>query len=91
MPMTTETPRPPLPPQPPGPRPPEPELPGYLSAPLVPVEPRWEYHVITRDAAAGALPSEAELNQMGREEWELTGVVTTGGQVTFYFKRARYP
>jgi hypothetical protein len=27
---------------------------------------------------------------MGREEWELTGVVTTGGQVTFYFKRARY-
>jgi hypothetical protein len=55
----------------------------------VPVEPRWEYKDIVRDAANGLL-TEAELNGLGAEHWELTGVVAVGPEVHFYFKRERH-
>jgi hypothetical protein len=57
-----------------------------LDPPLVRVEPRWEYKELIRDAGAG-LPSEAELNALGAEHWELVGMATVGGLVHFYFKR----
>jgi hypothetical protein len=57
-----------------------------LDPPLVRVEPRWEYKDLIRDAGAG-LPSEAELNVLGAEHWELVGVAPAGNQVHFYFKR----
>jgi hypothetical protein len=57
---------------------------------LVPVEPRWEYQEVLRDVSAGLL-SEAELNALGSHGWELAGVVPTGVQVPFYFKRERRP
>jgi hypothetical protein len=74
------------------PKPPRPQLesPFRLEAPLVPVEPHWEYREITRDLRVGVLPTEEELNQLGAEEWELAGVVSVGDVVHFYFKRARY-
>jgi hypothetical protein len=65
--------------------------PGRLDPPLVPVEPRWEYREITRDHDTEGLPTESELNQLGSEQWELTGVISEGGRVHFYFKRPRYP
>jgi hypothetical protein len=51
------------------------------------VEPRWEYKEIVREVTAGLLLSEAELNRLGAEHWELVGVVPAGTLVHFYFKR----
>jgi hypothetical protein len=59
-----------------------------IDPPLVHLEPRWEYKTITREVATGLL-SEAELNAVGSEHWELTGIVPAGTQVCFYFKRVR--
>jgi hypothetical protein len=53
------------------------------------VEPSWEYKELTRDLQTEALPSEAELNALGREHWELTGVFREGERVHFYLKRER--
>jgi hypothetical protein len=63
---------------------------GFGSRPelqFVPVEPRWEYRAIAREAAA--LLTEAELNALGEERWELVGVAPAGSEVRFYFKRER--
>jgi hypothetical protein len=59
-----------------------------IDPPLVAVEPRWEYKEVVREVTAG-LPSEAELNALGAEHWELAGIVAAGNQVHFYFKRER--
>jgi hypothetical protein len=59
-----------------------------IEPPLVPVEPRWEYTVVVRDASAGPL-SEPELNALGAEHWELVGMVTAEAGIHFYFKRER--
>jgi hypothetical protein len=68
------------------PRPPE-RAGGRLEPPFVPVEPRWEYREIVREASE--LLSERELNALGEERWELTGVAPAGSCVHFYFKRER--
>jgi hypothetical protein len=31
--------------------------------------------------------SEAELNALGTDHWELVGIVSAGAQIHFYFKR----
>jgi hypothetical protein len=71
-----------------------PGLPGTpetrLEPPLVSVEPRWEYREIVRETASGLL-SEAELNALGDEHWELAGIAMAGSRVHFYFKRERRP
>jgi hypothetical protein len=59
-----------------------------MEPPLVSVEPRWEYKAVVRDAAAG-LMSEAELDTLGAEHWELAGIAQAGALVHFYFKRER--
>ena len=69
------------------PRPPE-RADSRLEPPFVPVEPRWEYREIVREASE--LMSERELNALGQERWELTGVASTGSRVHFYFKRERH-
>jgi hypothetical protein len=56
--------------------------------PLVPVEPRWEYRELVREAPD--LLSEPELNALGAEGWELTGVAGIERRVHFYFKRERH-
>jgi hypothetical protein len=62
-----------------------------MEPPWVPVEPRWEYHELVRPANEGELPTEADLNALGAEHWELVGVMRAEGQAHFYFKRERAP
>lgn len=71
----------PFPPRPPDARP-------HIAPPWVPVEPRWEYKDVVREGAEGLL-TEADLNALGTEHWELSGVVSEGTRVHFYFKRER--
>jgi hypothetical protein len=59
----------------------------HVQPPMVYVEPAWEYKQVTRRPAHQELPSEAELNALGRDGWELTGVVSDGSAVHLYFKR----
>jgi hypothetical protein len=59
-----------------------------IEPPLVAVEPRWEYKEVVREGP-GNLLSEAELNALGTEHWELAGIVSAGTRVHFYFKRER--
>ena len=59
-----------------------------IDPPFVAVEPRWEYKEVVREVAEG-LPSEAELNALGTDRWELAGTVPAGARVHFYFKRER--
>jgi hypothetical protein len=70
------------------PRPPELRT-GQVSPPWVPVAPSWEYKDIVRDREREGLPTEAELNALGAEHWELAGVADEGSRVHFYFKRER--
>jgi hypothetical protein len=70
------------------PRPPEPRG-GHLAPPWVPFEPRWEYKEIVRETGTEGLPTEADLNALGSEHWELAGVASVGTQIHFYFKRER--
>jgi hypothetical protein len=58
-----------------------------LEPPMVRIEPRWEYREIVREASD--LLSEAELNALGDERWELAGIAPAGSQVHFYLKRER--
>lgn len=61
-----------------------------MDLPFVPVEPHWEYREVVREAGIDLL-SEAELNALGSERWELIGIVPVGDRVHFYFKRERRP
>lgn len=69
------------------PFPPQPQRDFRLETPMVRVEPRWEYREVVREAEA--LLSEADLDALGAEHWELAGVAPVGGKVHFYFKRER--
>jgi hypothetical protein len=62
---------------------------SHLSLPLVPLEPQWEYKELVRNRGTEQLPTEAELNDLGREHWELAGVLDYSERVHFYFKRER--
>ncbi|MFL5402407.1 MAG: hypothetical protein ACJ8BF_06275 [Gemmatimonadales bacterium] len=68
------------------PRPHEPRG-GRIEPPWVAFEPRWEYKELTRNLDDEALPTEAELNALGAEHWELASVMREDRQVHFYFKR----
>jgi hypothetical protein len=70
------------------PRPAEPRG-GHISPPWVPIEPRWEYKAVVRELATEGLMTESDLNALGNEHWELSGVASDGGRVHFYFKRER--
>ena len=61
----------------------------HVEPPWVPMESRWEYKDLVRDLASSELLTEAELNVLGTDGWELAGTVSQGGQVHFYFKRER--
>jgi hypothetical protein len=70
------------------PRPPEPYGP-HIAPPWVPIEPRWEYKDVVRDLDVEGLLTEADLNALGTDHWELSGVAGEGTRVHFYFKRER--
>lgn len=70
------------------PRAPLPEAPQVVT-PLIYVQKStlWEYKQLTRNLAKEAAPSAAELNTLGKEGWELAGVITDAPFVYFYLKR----
>jgi hypothetical protein len=70
------------------PRPSEPRV-GRVEPPWVPIQPTWEYKELTRNLESEALLTEAELNELGAQHWELTGVLREDPRVHFYFKRER--
>jgi len=70
------------------PRPSEPRS-TRLDPPWVSIEPSWEYKEVVRDVETDKLPTIAELNDLGKEHWELAGVVKEEDRVHFYFKRER--
>jgi hypothetical protein len=49
--------------------------------------PAWEYKVLTR--GVDELPDGIELSALGKDGWELAGLVALAEQVFFYFKRLR--
>jgi len=69
--------------------PPEPQRqPGArVQAPVVYVEPTWEYMHLVRNLAKEPAPDEAELNAFGSKGWELAGAFALGTEAHFYFKR----
>ena len=48
---------------------------------------RWEYKQIVRNLEKEQLPDEAELNELGKEGWELSGTAQQPPLAYFYFKR----
>jgi hypothetical protein len=57
-----------------------------------PLPVRWEYHVLTVDAAEVELPGVERLNELGRDGWIFVGVLDErasgkGTHVYYYFTR----
>jgi len=48
---------------------------------------KWEYKQILRNLKKENPPDEAELNQLGEEGWEMSGVAQQPPLAYFYFKR----
>ena len=48
---------------------------------------KWEYKQIVRNLETEKLLDEAELNELGKEGWELSGTVQQPPLAYFYFKR----
>ena len=48
---------------------------------------KWEYKQIIRNLEKESLPDEAELNKLGEEGWEMSGVAHQPPLAYFYFKR----
>lgn len=68
---------------------PTPETTGQIQPPMVFVnkKPIWVYRLMVRDLTSESLPDESELNRLGAEGWELTGIFSTSNLAYFYFKR----
>jgi hypothetical protein len=62
---------------------------GPVRPPMVYVEKpvKWEYKQIVRNLESEQPLSEAELNQLGNEGWELSGVAQQPPLAYYYFKR----
>ena len=78
------------------PQPPQPPRPGtdprlrevHVTPPVVYVESTFEYRQLSRPLTEGGAPfAEAELDELGRDGWELVGTVSDGRTAHFYFKR----
>lgn len=60
-----------------------------VRAPMVYVEKKlkWEYKQLTRNLKKEKPLSEGELNELGAEGWEMSGVAQHPPTIYFYFKR----
>ena len=77
-------------PLPRGPQPPEPQNPQVQPPTLFVYEREaWEYKIISKNTADEPPLTENELNALGKDGWELAGLVPTSPSVHFYFKRVR--
>ena len=67
----------------------EPKPSASIHPPMVYIEKRmkWEYKQIVRSLKKETPPDEAELNQLGEEGWEMSGVAQQPPLAYFYFKR----
>lgn len=67
----------------------EPKQSGLIHPPMVYVEKglKWEYKQIVRNLKKENAPDEAELNKLGEEGWEMSGVAQQPPLAYFYFKR----
>ena len=68
--------------------------PGESAAPpppMVYVKERtvWQYRLITRNLSQEDPPGEDELNKLGKEGWELAGILSHTPFAQFYFKRLK--
>lgn len=61
--------------------------PNYVPMVYVSEQSIWEYKQIIRNLAKEQALTEADLNELGAEGWELTGVFSDSPFVYFYFKR----
>jgi hypothetical protein len=48
---------------------------------------KWEYKQMIRNLEKESPPEEAELNKLGAEGWEMSGVAQQPPLAYFYFKR----
>ena len=66
-----------------------PSAPYPLPIPTVSVrdDPRWEYRRILRNLRTEQAPSETELNALGADGWELSGLFSDSPYLYLYFKR----
>jgi hypothetical protein len=80
------------------PRHPVPQIPQPQSPQHTTVQPptvyvyerqQWEYRVVTKNVVDQPTPSEADLNALGRDGWELVGVVQLPATIQFFFKRVK--
>ena len=60
---------------------------GQLPVIYVKEKPVWEYRRLVRNLSDEEAPTEAELNALGADSWELAGMFTREQVVYFYFKR----
>jgi hypothetical protein len=67
----------------------EPKQPEPVHPPMIYIEKRlkWEYKQIVRNLKKENPPDETELNQLGEEGWEMSGVAQQPPLAYFYFKR----
>ena len=49
----------------------------------------WEYKIVVRESEPRDMVDEAELNALGADGWEMTGIVTKPGASIYYFKRLK--
>ena len=49
----------------------------------------WQYKQITRKLSESNMPNEDELNQLGKDGWELVSVLNHADVLYFYFKRIK--
>ena len=52
---------------------------------------KWEYKQIIRDLETEKLLDEAEMNAIGEEGWELTGIAQQSPRTYYYLKRQIEP
>jgi hypothetical protein len=67
----------------------EPKHPEPIYPPMIYVKEslKWEYKQITRNLKIESPLSEEELNALGAEGWEMTGVAQQPPLAYYYFKR----
>jgi hypothetical protein len=49
----------------------------------------WEYKRVMHDLQDDQLPEEQELNEFGKDGWELVSIVNLPGRIYLYFKRMK--
>ncbi len=70
---------------------PDQSTPRATATPIVYVREKtvWEYKRVTRDLLENNVPTEEELNQFGKDGWELVSILANSGSLHLYFKRLK--